>query len=163
MTEFGQFGAGGRALCDPHPGERNGWGGPGDISWYSLFSANAQSIVDAGTRLVAASARSAPGNKADAPIWPESDLPAVGAGPMVIANGVYPGTSLIVPRHTGADPSLLRRQKEDYAEHRQVTTLGKHAYAGRGIGLRNCRQKGDGLQITGRTNVGCAQPMTRTD
>ncbi|CAL9337788.1 hypothetical protein [Streptomyces sp. enrichment culture] len=29
-TELGQFGAGGRALYDPRPGERNRWGWSGD-------------------------------------------------------------------------------------------------------------------------------------
>lgn len=37
------------------------------------FSANVQVIVDADTRLVVASARPAPGNKADAHVWRESD------------------------------------------------------------------------------------------
>ncbi|MBT2441820.1 hypothetical protein J7E93_17225 [Streptomyces sp. ISL-36] len=30
MTELGQFGAGGRALYDPRPGERNRWDWQGD-------------------------------------------------------------------------------------------------------------------------------------
>ncbi|GAB7109771.1 hypothetical protein JCM4814A_80860 [Streptomyces phaeofaciens JCM 4814] len=39
------------------------------------FSVNAQVIVDADTRLVVATARPAPGNKADAHVWRASGLP----------------------------------------------------------------------------------------
>ncbi|TDF34850.1 IS5/IS1182 family transposase, partial [Streptomyces sp. WAC05374] len=51
------------------------------------FSANVQVIIDADTRLVVASARPAPGNKADAHVWRESGLPALAAGTTVIADG----------------------------------------------------------------------------
>lgn len=53
------------------------------------FSVNVQVIIDADTRLVVASARPAPGNKADAHVWRESDLPAAAAGTTVIADGAY--------------------------------------------------------------------------
>jgi hypothetical protein len=36
-----------------------------------------------------ASARPAPGNKADAHVWRESGLPALAAGTTVIADGAY--------------------------------------------------------------------------
>ncbi|GGW16310.1 transposase family protein [Streptomyces globisporus] len=61
------------------------------------FSANVQVIIDADSRLVIASARPVPGNKADAHAWRESDLPAIAAGTTVIADGAYLGTGLIVP------------------------------------------------------------------
>src|SRR6478735_2401421 len=61
------------------------------------FSANVQVVIDADTRLVIASARPAPGNKADAHVWRASDLPAAAAGTTVIADGAYLGTGLIVP------------------------------------------------------------------
>nr|WSW45100.1 transposase family protein [Streptomyces sp. NBC_01001] len=47
------------------------------------------SRLDADTRLAIASARPAPGNKADAHVWRESDLPAAAAGTTVIADGAY--------------------------------------------------------------------------
>ena len=76
------------------------------------FSANVQVIVDADTRLVVASARPAPGNKADAHVWCESDLPAVAAGTTVIADGAYLGTGLIVPhRRRAGRPSCAARRK----------------------------------------------------
>lgn len=66
------------------------------------FSANVQVIIDADTRLVIATARSAPGNKADAHVWRESDLPAIAAGTTVTADGAYLGTGLIVPHRKRA-------------------------------------------------------------
>lgn len=55
------------------------------------FSANVQVIIDADSRLVIASARPVPGNKADAHAWRESDLPAIATGTTVIADGAYLG------------------------------------------------------------------------
>ncbi|WP_043196923.1 IS5/IS1182 family transposase, partial [Streptomyces sp. NRRL WC-3725] len=71
------------------------------------FSANVQVIIDADTRLVVASARPAPGNKADAHVWRESNPPALAAGTMVIADGAYLGTGLIVPHRRRAGRPLL--------------------------------------------------------
>lgn len=70
-----------------------------------------QVIIDADTRLVVASARPAPGNKADAHVRRASDLPAVAAGTTVIADGAYMGTGLIVPhrRRAGRPPCAARR------------------------------------------------------
>ncbi|MDX2939889.1 transposase family protein, partial [Streptomyces ipomoeae] len=84
------------------------------------FSANVQVIIDADTRLVIASARPAPGNKADAHVWRESGLPAVATGTTVLADGAYLGTGLIVPHRRRAGRPLLRGQQEDNAEHRRV-------------------------------------------
>ncbi|GAA2230391.1 hypothetical protein GCM10010104_24700 [Streptomyces indiaensis] len=62
------------------------------------FSANVEVIVDAGTRLVVASARPAPGNKADGHVWRESHLPAIAAGTTVIADGALgTGPGQIIP------------------------------------------------------------------
>ncbi|MEU6603369.1 transposase [Streptomyces flaveolus] len=111
------------------------------------FSANVQVIVDVDTRLVVASARPAPGNKADAHVWRESDLPAVAAGTTVIADGAYLGTGLIVPHRRRAGRPLLRGQEEDNAEHRRVRARVEHTFARMKNWkiLRNCRQRGDGL------------------
>ncbi|MER7192021.1 transposase family protein [Streptomyces flaveolus] len=93
------------------------------------FSANVQVIVDADPRLVIASARPAPGNKADAHAWRESDLPAVAAGATVIADGAYLGTGLIVPHRRRAGRPLLRGQEEDNADHRRVRARGDRPLA----------------------------------
>lgn len=111
------------------------------------LSANVQVIIDAGSRLVIASARPAPGNKADAHVWRESGLPAVAAGTTVIAEGACLGTGLIVPHRRRAGRPLLRGQEEDNAEHRRVRARVEHTFARMENGkiLRDCRQKGDGL------------------
>ncbi|EKX60253.1 IS5/IS1182 family transposase [Streptomyces ipomoeae] len=111
------------------------------------FSANVQVIIDADTRLVIASARPAPGNKADAHVWRESDLPAVATGTTVLADGAYLGTGLIVPHRRRAGRPLLRGQQEDNAEHRRVRARVEHTFARMKNWkiLRDCRQKGDGL------------------
>jgi hypothetical protein len=67
-----------------------------------VLSANVQVVIDADSRLVVASARPALGNKADAHVWRESDLPAAAAGTTVIAGGAYLGTGLIVPHRRRA-------------------------------------------------------------
>ncbi|MEQ4607618.1 transposase [Streptomyces cavourensis] len=111
------------------------------------FSANVQVIIDADSRLVIASARPVPGNKADAHAWRESDLPAIAAGTTVIADGAYLGTGLIVPHRKRSGRPLLRGQEEDNAEHRRVRARVEHTFARMKNWkiLRDCRQKGDGL------------------
>ncbi|MFI5763963.1 transposase [Streptomyces sp. NPDC051563] len=111
------------------------------------FSANVQVIIDADSRLVIASARPAPGNKADAHVWRQSDLPAAAAGTIVIADGAYLGTGLIVPHRRRAGRPLLRGQEEDNAEHRRVRARIEHTFARMKNWkiLRDCRQKRDGL------------------
>jgi hypothetical protein len=118
----------------------------GASSRHYRFSANVQVIIDA-TRLVIASARPAPGNKADAHVWRESDLPASAAGTTVIADGAYLGAGLIVPHRRRAGRPLLRGQEEDNAEHRRVRARVEHTFARMKNWkiLRDCRQKGDGL------------------
>ncbi len=111
------------------------------------FSANVQVIIDPDTRLVAASALPAPGNKADAHVWRESNPPALAAGTMVIADGAYLGTGLIVPHRRRAGRPLLRGQEKDNAEHRRVRARVEHTFARMKNWkiLRDCRQRGDGL------------------
>ncbi|WP_190105532.1 transposase family protein, partial [Streptomyces tanashiensis] len=111
------------------------------------FSANVQVIIDADTRLVIAAARPAPGNKADAHVWRESDLPALASGTTVIADGAYLGTGPVVPHRKRAGHPLLRGQEEDNAEHRRVRARVEHTFARMKNWkiLRDCRQRGDGL------------------
>ncbi|MEU5861656.1 transposase family protein [Nonomuraea sp. NPDC047529] len=51
------------------------------------FSANVQVIIDADTRLVMATGRPAPGNKADAHVWRDCGLPALCEGVTTLADG----------------------------------------------------------------------------
>ncbi|MFF7589820.1 transposase [Kitasatospora purpeofusca] len=111
------------------------------------FSANVQVVVDADTRLVVATARPVPGNKADAHAWRASDLPAACSGTTVLADGAYINTGLVIPHRRRAGRPLLRAQEEDNAEHRRVRARVEHTFARMKNYkiLRDCRQKGDGL------------------
>lgn len=93
------------------------------------FSANVQVIIDADSRLVIASARPVPGNRADAHAWRESGLPAIASGTTVIADSAYLGTGLVIPRRRRAGRPLLRGQKEDNAEHPRVCARVEHTFA----------------------------------
>ncbi|MGV9855538.1 transposase family protein [Streptomyces sp. NPDC003442] len=111
------------------------------------FSANVQVIIDADTRLVVATARPAPGNKADAHVWRNSGLPDQCRGVTVLGDGAYINTGLIVPHRKRPGRPLLAGEEADNAEHRRVRARVEHA-----IGrlknykiLRDCRQHGDGL------------------
>jgi hypothetical protein len=111
------------------------------------FSANVQVVIDADTRLVVATARPAPGNKADAHVWRASDLPAQCQGATVLGDGAYLNTGLVVPHRKRAGRPLLRVQEEDNAEHRRVRARVEHAFARMKTYkiLRDCRVRGDGL------------------
>ncbi|MFH8753979.1 IS5/IS1182 family transposase [Streptomyces rimosus] len=111
------------------------------------FSANVQVIIDADTRLVVATARPAPGNRADAHVWRTSGLPAQCQGVTVLGDGAYLNTGLIVPHRKRQGRPLLPGEEEDNAEHRKVRARVEHAFARMKNYkiLRDCRQRGDGL------------------
>ncbi|MEU6783130.1 transposase [Nonomuraea angiospora] len=111
------------------------------------FSANVQVIIDADTRLVVATGRPAPGNRADAHVWRDSGLPALCDGVTTLADGAYLNTGLVVPHRRRAGRALLRAQEDDNAEHRRVRARIEHTFARMKNYkiLRDCRQKGTGL------------------
>ncbi|MER5799063.1 transposase [Streptomyces sp. RLB3-17] len=111
------------------------------------FSANVQVIIDADTRLVVATARPAPGTRADAHVWRDSGLPQHCQGVTVLSDGASINTGLVVPHRKRPDPPLPAGEEADNAEHRRVRARVEHA-----IGrlknykiLHDCRQHGDGL------------------
>ncbi|MER8073802.1 MULTISPECIES: transposase family protein [unclassified Streptomyces] len=111
------------------------------------FSANVQVIIDADTRLVVATARPAPGNKADAHVWRSSGLPEQCQGVTVLGDGAYINTGLVVPHRKRPGRPLLAGEEADNKEHRRVRARVEHAIArlkNYKI-LRDCRQPGDGL------------------
>ncbi len=108
--------------------------------------------------LTLASARPAPGNKADAHVWRESDLPTVAAGATVIADGAYLGTGLIDPHRRRAGRPLLCGQEEGNAEHRRVRARVEHTFARNWKILRDCRQRGDGLHHAVQAVATSTQP-----
>jgi hypothetical protein len=108
---------------------------------------NVQVIIDADTRLVVATGRPAPGNKADAHAWRDSGLPALCDGVTALADGAYLNTGLVVPHRRRAGRPLMRAQEEDNAEHRRIRARVEHVFARMKNYkiLRDCRQKGAGL------------------
>ena len=111
------------------------------------FSANVQVIIDADTRLVVATARPAPGNRADAQVWRNSGLAQHCDGVTVLGDGAYINTGLVVPHRKRPGRPLLAGEEEDNAEHRRVRARVEHAFARMKNYkiLRDCRQRGDGL------------------
>lgn len=94
-----------------------------------------------------ATARPAPGKKADAHVWRNSGLPAQCQGVTVLGDGAYINTGLIVPHRKRQGRLLLPGEEEDNAEHRKVRARVEHAFARMKNYkvLRDCRQRGDGL------------------
>ncbi len=72
------------------------------------FSANVQVIIDTDTRLVVATARPAPGNRADAQVWRNSSLAQHCDGVTVLGDGAYINTGLVVPAPKTARPPTPR-------------------------------------------------------
>ncbi|MFD5065851.1 transposase family protein [Streptomyces sp. NPDC058394] len=111
------------------------------------FSANVQVIIDADTRLVVATARPAPGNKADAQVWRNSGLAQHCEGVTVLGDGAYINTGLVVPHRKRQRRPLLPGEEADNAAHRKVRARVEHTFARMKNYkiLRDCRQRGDGL------------------
>ncbi|MEV6699519.1 transposase family protein [Streptomyces sp. NPDC051453] len=93
------------------------------------FSANAQVIIDADTKLVIAAARPVPGNTADAKAWRDSGLAQQCQGVTVLGDGAYINTGLVVPHRKRPGRALLPGEEKDNAEHRKVRARVEHAFA----------------------------------
>ncbi|WP_245862942.1 transposase, partial [Streptomyces thermovulgaris] len=101
------------------------------------------------TRLVVAIGRPVPGNRNDCRAWEDSGAKdAVGTTPVVIADGGYRGTGLVIPHYRRHKDEELPSWKEDHnASHRRVRARIEHVFArmkGWKI-LRDCRLRGDGV------------------
>lgn len=94
------------------------------------FSAKVQVIIDADTRLMVTAARPAPGNKADAHVWPNSGLPEQCQGVTVLGDGAYINTGLLVPHRKRPGRPLLAGEEADNAEHRGVRARASMRSAG---------------------------------
>ncbi|GGV57864.1 hypothetical protein GCM10010245_90980 [Streptomyces spectabilis] len=90
------------------------------------FSANVQIIIDANTRLVVATARPAPGSKADAQVWRSAGLARHCDGVTVLGDGAYLNTGLIVPHRQRQRRPLLPGEEAENAEHRRVRARVEH-------------------------------------
>jgi hypothetical protein len=123
------------------------------------YSTSHQVVIDAGTRLVVAIGRPVPGNRNDCRAWEDSGAKdAVGMTPVVIADGGYRGTGLVIPHYRRHKDEELPSWKEEHnASHRRVRARIEHAFA-RMTGwkiLRDCRLRGDGVH---HAMLGVARP-----
>lgn len=115
------------------------------------YSTNHQVVIDADTRLVVSVGRPLPGNRNDCKAWELSGAKAAVGKAVVIADGGYRGTGLVIPHRREPGQTELPVWKEEHnASHRKVRARVEHAFArmkGWKI-LRDCRLKGDGVHHT---------------
>ncbi|WP_077801963.1 transposase [Streptomyces sp. JHA26] len=112
------------------------------------YSTNHQVVIDADTRLVVAVGRPVPGNRNDCKAWELSGAKDAVGRTIVIADGGYRGTGLIIPHRREAGQAELPAWKEEHnASHRKVRARVEHAFARMKSWkiLRDCRLKGDGV------------------
>ncbi|MGW2785342.1 transposase [Streptomyces populi] len=112
------------------------------------YSTNHQVVIDADTRLVVAVGRPLPGNRNDCKAWELSGAKDAVGKAMVIADGGYQGTGLVIPHRREHGQAELPDWKEEHnASHRRVRARVEHAFARMKTWkiLRDCRLKGDGV------------------
>ncbi|MFJ9895397.1 transposase [Streptomyces sp. NPDC091280] len=112
------------------------------------YSTNHQVVIDADTRLVVAVGRPVPGNRNDCKAWALSGTKDAVGRTMVIADGGYRGTGLVIPHRRERGRTELPAWKEEHnASHRKVRARVEHAFARMKSWkiLRDCRLKGTGV------------------
>ncbi|WP_329296851.1 transposase [Streptomyces pseudovenezuelae] len=115
------------------------------------YSTNHQVVIDADTRMVVAVGRPLPGNRNDCKAWELSGAKALVGNTMVIADGGYRGTGLVIPHRREPGQAELSAWKEEHnRSHRKVRARVEHAFARMKSWkiLRDCRLKGDGVHHT---------------
>ncbi|MEV8563404.1 transposase [Streptomyces sp. NPDC051917] len=112
------------------------------------YSTNHQVVIDADTRLVVAVGRPLPGNRNDCKAWELSGAKAAVGKTVVIADGGYRGTGLVIPHRRERCQEALPAWKEEHnRSHRKVRARVEHTFARMKSWkiLRDCRLKGDGV------------------
>ncbi|MFF4693797.1 transposase [Streptomyces sp. NPDC001307] len=112
------------------------------------YSTNHQVVIGADTRLVVAVGRPLPGNRNACKAWELSGVKAAVGRAVVIADGGYRGTGLVIPHRRGRGQDDLPPWKEERnASHRKVRARVEHVFARMKSWkiLRHCRLKGDGV------------------
>ncbi|MGY6025360.1 transposase [Streptomyces spinosirectus] len=122
------------------------------------YSTNHQVVVDADTRMVVAVGRPLPGNRNDCRAWELSGAKALVGNTVVIADGGYRGTGLVIPHRREPGQAELSAWKEEHnRSHRKVRARVEHAFTRMKSWkiLRACRLKGDGVH---HAILGIARP-----
>ncbi|MET8810288.1 transposase [Streptomyces sp. NPDC004546] len=112
------------------------------------YSTNHQVIIDADTRLVVAVGQPLPGNRNDCKAWELSGAKSAVGNTMVIADGGYRGTGLVIPHRRERGQEELPTWKEEHnRSHRKVRARVEHTLARMKSWkiLRDCRLKGNGV------------------
>ncbi|MGA5121312.1 transposase [Streptomyces pseudogriseolus] len=112
------------------------------------YSTNHQVVINADTRRVVVVGRPLAGNRNDCRAWEESGAKAAVGKTLVIADGGYPGTGLVIPHRREYGQTELPGWKEEHnRSHRQVRARVEHVFARMKTWkiLRDRRLKGDGV------------------
>ncbi|MEV6726437.1 transposase [Streptomyces xanthochromogenes] len=112
------------------------------------YSTNHQVVIDADSQLVVAVGRPLPGNRNDCKAWELSGAKAAVGRAMVITDGGYRGTGLLIPHRRERGQTELPAWKEEHnTSHRKVRARVEHVFARMKAWkiLRDCRLKGDGV------------------
>ncbi|GAA3116822.1 hypothetical protein GCM10010521_00730 [Streptomyces rameus] len=88
-----------------------------------------QVVIVADSRLVVVVGRPLPGNRADCKAWEESGVEAAVGRTMTIADGGYPGTSLVMPHRRRKGEELPDGKQAHNKSHQQVRARIEHAFA----------------------------------
>lgn len=111
------------------------------------YSTNHQVVIDADTRAVVVVGSPLPGNRNDCKAWEESGAKAAVGNTLVMADGGYPGTGLLMPHRRSPGEELSEWKREHNRSHKQVRARVEHVFARMKTWkiLRNCRLKGAGV------------------
>lgn len=93
------------------------------------FSTNHQVVIDADTELVVALGRPLPGNRNGCRAWTESGAADACRNAVVIADGGYPGTGLIIPHRRSPGVELPEWKQAHNKSHRRVRARVELAFA----------------------------------
>lgn len=113
------------------------------------YSTNHQVVIDADTELVVALGKPLPGNRNDCRAWTESGAAHTCRNAVVIADGGYQGTGLIIPHRRSPGVELPEWKQAHNKSHRKVRARVEHAFARMKTWkvLRDCRLRGDGVGV----------------
>ncbi|MFG1772651.1 transposase [Nocardia salmonicida] len=113
------------------------------------YSTNHQVVIDADTELVVALGKPLPGNRNDCRAWTESGAAHACRNAVVIADGGYQGTSVIIPHRRSPGVELPKWKQAHNKSHRKVRARVEHAFARMKTWkiLRDCRLRGDGVCV----------------
>ena len=99
--------------------------------------------------MVVALGKPLPGNRNDCRAWAESGAAHACRNAIVIADGGYQGTGVIIPHRRSPGIELPEWKQAHNKSHRKVRARVEHAFARMKTWkiLRDCRLRGDGVDV----------------